>query len=241
MKWLAGLAAVLAVAGCGGGADEGAPEQVVVFAASSLSEVAPELDPDATVVLGGSNDLAAQLRDGARGGVFLSASAKPVEDLRAAGVVAEPVVFASNRLVVVTPADNPSGATTLADLGRAGMKLVLGAEGVPAGDYAREALRAAGEEEALAQVVSLEADVKGVLGKVALGEADAGVVYATDAKAAGADVRSFPIPDRFQPDIRYFAALVSPESDAARRWLDRLLGAQGQAALKRAGFLPPRS
>lgn len=233
------LGAVLAVAGCGGGSDERAPEQVVVFAASSLSEVAPEIDPEATVVLGGSNDLAAQLRDGARGGVFLSASAEPAESLQAAGIVEQPVVFASNRLVVVTPADNPSGATSLADLGRAGMKLVLGAEGVPAGDYAREALRVAGEEEALAQVVSLESDVKGVLGKVMLGEADAGIVYATDAKAAGDDVRSFPVPGRFQPEIQYFAALVSPGSAAARAWLDRLLGEQGRAALKRAGFLLP--
>ena len=231
------LAAVLALAGCGGGddTDDGA---LVVFAASSLGEVAPRIDSTATVVLGGSNDLAAQLRDGAKAGVFLSASARPVDELRRAGIVETPVAFASNRLVVVTPAANVSGASTLSDLARSGMKLVLGAEGVPAGDYAREALRAAGLEEALAQVVSLEDDVKGVLGKVALGEADAGIVYATDARAAGKDVRSFPIPERFQPQIRYYAAVVAPASDRASAWVERLVSEKGHAALRAAGFLP---
>lgn len=231
------LAAALALAGCGGDDDESEP--LVVYAASSLSGVADAIDPSAEVVFGGSNDLAAQIRDGAGAGVFLAASAAPVEQLRAEDLVESPFVFASNRLVVVVPADNPSGAMTLVDLTRAGMKVVLGAEGVPIGDYAREALAAAGLQEALAQVVSLEEDVKGVLGKVALGEADAGIVYDTDARAAGDDVRSFPVPDRYQPDVRYYAALVSPASDRAREYLQLLLGDAGRAALGRAGFLPP--
>lgn len=230
---LVGIVALLA--GCGGGGDDA---KLVVFAASSLGGVAPAIDPDATVVLGGSNDLAAQIRDGAEADVFLSASAAPLEQLRAEGLVRTPVVFASNRLVVVVPADNPSGTTELVDLTRAGVKLVLGAEGVPIGDYAREALTAAGLEEALAQVVSLEDDVKGVLGKVALGEADAGIVYATDVAAAGDDVRSFPVPVRFQPKIAYYAALVSPGSERAEAWVAKLTGTEGAAALRRAGFLP---
>jgi molybdate transport system substrate-binding protein len=229
----AALAVVALIAGCGGSDDAG---EATVFAASSLAEVAPAVDPGATVVLGGSNDLAAQIRDGAEADVFLSASAAPIEEL--GELLEEPVAFASNELVIVVPADNPSGTTTLEDLNRAGIKLVLGAEGVPVGDYAREALHAAGLDEALAQVVSLEEDVKGVLGKVALGEADAGIVYATDAKAAGDDVRAFPVPDRYQPEIRYYAALVEPPSDAARAYLDRLLGAEGEDALRSAGFLP---
>jgi molybdate transport system substrate-binding protein len=233
---LLAVLAALALAGCGG--DEGEP--LVVYAASSLSGVADAIDPGAEVVFGGSNDLAAQIRDGAGAGVFLAASAAPVEELRAEGLVESPVVFASNTLVVVVPADNPSGPTTLVDLTRAGMKLVLGAEGVPIGDYARDALAAAGLQEALAQVVSLEEDVKGVLGKVALGEADAGIVYATDARAAADDVRSFPVPDRYQPDVRYYAALVSPPSERAREYLDLLLGDTGRDALSRAGFLPPQ-
>ena len=224
----------LALPACGGDELTGS---ATVFAASSLGDVAPAVDPDATVVLGGSNDLAAQLRDGAEADVFLSASARPVAELRELSLVDAPVVFASNRLVVVVSASERTPITALADLAHNGVKLVLGAEGVPVGDYAREALAAAGLEEALTRVVSLEEDVKGVLGKVALGEADAGIVYATDAKAAGDDVRSFAVPERYQPAISYYAAAVTPRSDAAERYLDRLLGSEGEDALRRSGFL----
>lgn len=234
MRRLAGLAAVAALSGCGGGDDA----NLVVFAASSLSGVAGAIDPDAEVVFGGSNDLAAQIRDGAKAGVFLSASAKPLEELRASGRVEAPVVFASNQLVIVVPASGVGAVTHIADLTRKGVKLVLGAEGVPIGDYGRESLELAGLGAALENVVSLEEDVKGVVGKVALGEADAGIVYATDATAAGDDVRAVSISDYFQPKVRYYAAIVSPGSGAAERYLERLLGAEGKAALSRAGFLP---
>ena len=236
MRRLAVLVAITALAGCGG--DDKA---LVVFAASSLSGVADEIDPAAEVVFGGSNDLAAQIRDGAEAGVFLSASAKPLEELRATGLVEAPAVFASNRLVIIVPAMNAADITHIVDLTRSGVKLILGAEGVPIGDYARESLELAGLGAALENVVSLEEDVKGVVGKVALGEADAGIVYATDAAAAGDDVLSFPISDYFQPKIRYYAAIVSPGSAAAERYLDRLLGTEGQAALRGAGFLPAPS
>jgi molybdate transport system substrate-binding protein len=231
---LAALAAVLVLAGCGG--DDGGEQTLVVFAASSLAEVAPEIDAGAAVVVGGSNDLAAQLRDGAEADVFLSASAGPMEALRAGGLVEQPQVFASNRLVIVVPAANPAGIETLDDLARSGVKLVVGAPGVPIGDYAREALRG---HDALAQVVSLEDDVKGVVGKVVLGEADAGIVYSTDAKAAGDAVRVVAIPESRQPEIAYYAAVVSPPSDRARAYVDSLLGEAGRAVLALAGFLPP--
>ena len=237
MRKLAVLAMLVALAGCGGGDDE----VLVVFAASSLSGVADEIHRAAEVVFGGSNDLAAQIRDGAEVDVFLSASDAPLEELRADGLVGAPVVFASNRLVVVLPADNPAGVTALPDLTRPGVKLVLGAEGVPIGDYAREALAAAGLSEAFARVVSLEEDVKGVLGKVALGEADAGIVYATDARAASDDVRSFPVPERYQPEIRYLAAVGLPARQPARDYVELLLGDEGRAGLRRAGFLLPRA
>jgi molybdate transport system substrate-binding protein len=234
------LAALLLLAGCGGGDgdDGGGGDELVVFAAASLAEVAPAVDSDATVVVGGSNDLAAQIRDGAEAGVFLSASLSAVRDLEERGLVGEPSAFAANRLVLVVPADNPSGTAELADLNRAGIKLVLGAEGVPAGDYAREALAAAGLEEALAQVVSLEDDVRGVLSKVALGEVDAGIVYATDVESAGDDVRSFPIPDEYQPAIRYYAALVEPAAGPARAYVGALRGPEGEKALRAHGFVP---
>jgi len=177
----------------------------------------------------------------ARADVILSASPKPLADLQADGLVEEPVAFASNRLVVVAPRSNPGKVTHFADLARDGVKLVLGAEGVPVGDYAREALELAGLGAALDNVVSLEDDVKGVVGKVALGEADAGVVYATDVAAAGDDLRSYRISDYFQPEIAYYAALVSPGSEQGRDYLERLLGGEGQAALRTAGFRPAPS
>jgi molybdate transport system substrate-binding protein len=228
--------AVALLAGCAGGEDDDGP--ATVYAASSLRDVAPRIDERAEVVTGGSNDLAAQLRDGADADVFLSASAKPLADLRAKGVVEPPVAFASNRLVLVVPRSNRAKVAHVADLTRDGVKLVLGAEGVPAGDYAREALELAGLGAALDNVVSLEDDVKGVLGKVALDEADAGIVYATDARAAGDRVRTVKISDYFQPDIRYYAAAVAPASDEAKDYLERLTGEEGREALREAGFLP---
>ena len=236
------VAVLAALGGCGGGGGGGdADAALVVFAASSLKGVADEIDPAAEVVFAGSNDLAAQLRDGAAADVFLSASATPLEELRTEGLVEAPAVFASNRLVIIVPAKNAADVTHIVDLTRVGVKLVLGAEGVPIGDYARESLELAGLGAALENVVSLEDDVKGIVGKVALDEADAGIVYVTDARAAGDDVRTFPISEHFQPKIRYFAAIVSPGSAAAERYLGRLLGAEGEAALRGAGFLPAPS
>ena len=227
------LAAAVLLGGCGGSDDA-----TVVLAAASLRDVAPEVDPDARVVTGGSNELAAQLRDGADADVILAAGGKPLEQLRAARLIEAPFVFASNRLVIVVPRENGAQVQDVGDLARDGVQLVLAGEGVPAGDYARETLERAHVEEALENVVSLEADVRGVVAKVALDEADAGIVYATDARAAGDDVRAVEIPERFQPEIRYFAAAVASRSAAAEEYLDRLLGPEGRAALRRAGFLP---
>jgi molybdate transport system substrate-binding protein len=234
----AAWAAALALAGCGGASGDG--ESAVVFSAASLAAVAAAVDPGATVVAGGSNDLAAQIRDGARADVFLSASAAPLRELRSAGLVRAPVPIASNRLVVVVPRANPAEIMTLADLTRPGTKLVLGAAGVPVGDYAREALTAAGAGDALANVVSLEDDVKGVVGKVVLGEADAGVVYATDVRAAGDRVAVVAVPAAVQPEIRYFAAATESGGARAEAYLERLLGAAGAVALREGGFLPLR-
>lgn len=230
---LAVLVATL-VAGCGG-SDDGRLE---VFAASSLRDVAPELDDGARYTFAGSDELAAQIRDGAPADVFLSAGGAPMQELRSAGLLEAPFVFASNRLVVVVPEDNPAGLERFEDLARPGLKLVLGGEGVPVGDYAREALAAAGLAAAHDNVVSLEQDVKGVLGKVALGEADAGIVYATDVRAAAEDVRELPIPAEVQPEVRYYAAVVTAgDADRAAEFVERLARDRG-AALRAAGFLP---
>jgi molybdate transport system substrate-binding protein len=222
-------------AGCGGSNDE----RLEVFAASSLREVASELDDAPRYTFAGSDELAAQIRDGAPADVFLSASGAPLERLRSAGLVEAPFVFASNRLVVVVPEGNPAGLERFDELARPGVKLILGGEGVPIGDYAREALAAAGLDAALENVVSLEQDVKGVLGKVALGEADAGIVYTTDLRAAAEDVRELPIPDDVQPDVRYYAAVVTAgDSARAAEFVKRLAGDEGGRAHRAAGFLP---
>jgi molybdate transport system substrate-binding protein len=232
------LCAVALAAGCGGGTgEESAPLEV--FAASSLRDVLPQVDAEPRYTFAGSDELAAQIRDGATADLVLSASAAPVRELHEAGLVEEPVVFASNRLVVVVPDGDPARVDSFEGLARRGLKIVLGAEGVPIGDYAREAIAAAGLAGVRDNVVSLEQDVKGVLGKVALGEADAGIVYATDVAAAGDEVHALEIPDAVQPQVRYYGAVVSGgDTGGAGRLLDRLRGADGAAALRAAGFLP---
>ena len=227
------IGAVFALAGCGG--DD---QALVVFAVSPLSGVAGEIDPSVEVVAGDSSDLATKIRDGAKADVFLSESAKSLQELRADGLVEAPAVFASNRLVIIVPAKNAAEVNHIVDLTRKGVKLVLGAKGVPVGDHARESLELAGLGAALDNVVSLEKDVKGVVGKVVAGEADAGIVYATDVAAAGNGVLSYPISDYFQPKISYYAAIVASGSTAAEQYLDKLFGAEGGAALSSAGFLP---
>lgn len=224
-------------AGCGGEQDA----RLTVYAAASLREALPRMEADARYIFAGSSQLAAQLRDGARADVFVSASERLAEDLAARGITDEPVVVASNRLVVITPGA-PARVRDLSDLAEPGVKLVLGSEGVPVGDYAREALPRAGLGRALANVVSLEDDVRGVVAKVALGEADAGVVYATDARVAGDRVRMIGLPDGAQPRVVYAAAVVegSRRPEEAAAYLQRLLGVEGRTAFLDGGFLPPR-
>lgn len=232
--------AVTVLAACGGGGS-GAAGAVRVLAASSLAEVLPRIDPDAAYSFAGSDELAAQLRQGAPADVFVSASRRYADELTGAGVVEDARVVATNVLVAIVPAANPAGIEALADLTRPGVRLVLGAEGVPVGDYARQALRAAGLEGALANVVSGEKSAKSVVAKVVLGEADAAIVFRTDATAAGGDVTVVAVPPDAQPRIEYVVAAVaaSERKDAARAWIDRLLSDEGRAVLRDAGFGEP--
>lgn len=237
------VALILAIgallAACGGGGRAEGPLRVL--AASSLAEVLPRIDPDASYSFAGSDELAAQLRQGAPGDVFVSASPRYVDELVAAGIVEDTRVFATNSLVAIVPSANPAGIEALADLARPGVRLVLGAEGVPVGDYAREALESAGLADALANLVSGERSAKSVVAKVALGEADAAIVFATDATAAGDDVAVLAVPPSAQPRIEYVVAAVaaSDRRDAVRAWTDRLLSDEGRAALRDAGFGEP--
>jgi molybdate transport system substrate-binding protein len=148
--------------------------------------------------------------------------------------------FARNVLVVIVPAEDPAAIVTVDDLGGPGIKLVLAAEGVPVGDYAREMLANVGiADEALANVVSNEDDVKGVVQKVALGEADAGIVYRTDVTSSVAeDVETVDVPDEVNVVAVYPIAAVAGASEHARGFVEYVLG-PGQETLRAAGFLPP--
>ncbi len=233
------LAALALAVGCAG--DESAGEPLTDFAAASLTEVFQELAPDARFNFAGSDELATQLREGARADVYAAASPRYPAELHEEGLVEPPQVFATNRLVVVVPADNPAHVESLGDLVRADVKVVIGSEGVPVGDYARAMLEAAGRTDVLARVVSNEEDVKGVLGKVRLGEADAGFVYATDARAAGSAVRTIELPQAARAGVRYPVAVVSASARRhdAEEFVELLLSPRGQALLRQAEFAPP--
>ena len=237
MRLVALLATLALLAGCGGNDDE----PLTVYAASSLTEVFEQLAPDARFNFAGSDELATQLREGARADVYAAASPRYPGELFDEGIVDAPVVFATNRLVLVVPSGNPAGIRGLDDVAAADVRLVVGGEGVPIGDYTRELLERAQRLDVLERVVSEEEDVKGVLAKVALSEADAGFVYATDARAAGDDVVAVELPSELQARIEYPAAVVrdTKRRAAARRFVELLRSARGQATLRAAGFGVP--
>jgi molybdate transport system substrate-binding protein len=234
------LVVLLSIAtGCAGSGGDSDP--LDVYAASSLAEVFPKIDPDARFSFAGSDELATQIREGAPADVYAAASSKYPQELYAEGLVEEPVTFASNRLVLVVSQANPAGIVTVGDVGRPGTRLVVAAEGVPVGDYTRTVLKTLGLAAALDNVVSNEDDVKGVVGKVALGEADAGFVYATDIPPVADRVRVIELPDDAQPPIEYQVAVVAGSDDAgaARTFVDTLRSPTERAALAQAGFALP--
>jgi molybdate transport system substrate-binding protein len=235
MRFLVAFAAVLALAACGGSGGSGG---LTVFAASSLTEVFRQIDSGATFDFGGSDDLATQIREGASPDVFAAASPKYPQELYEAGFVDKPEVFATNRLVLIVPRSNPAGIHSVSDLRRPGTKLVIGAEGVPIGDYTRKVLENMHATDVLAQVVSEEDDVKGVVGKVSLGEADAGFVYATDVKPVATKVIAIELPASAQARVEYQIAVVehAPHHDEAHQFVDAVIGAEGRRALRAAGF-----
>ena len=234
--------ALVALAGCGGAAGGGdTNDHATVFAASSLTEVFPQIDPAATYNFAGSDDLATQITEGAPADVFAAASTKYPDQLYDEGLVDKPEVFATNRLVLIVPKDNPAGIQSVDDLRNPDLKLVIGAEGVPIGDYTRAVLENMGATDVLDQVVSEEDDVKGVVGKVSLGEADAGFVYVTDVKPVEDKVTAIELPAEAQAKVQYEIAVVkdAPHHDAAHQFVEQVLSEDGQAKLQAAGFGPP--
>ena len=155
----------------------------------------------------------------------------------------KPRVFATNRLVVLVPRANPARIRSVYDLRRKGVKVVIGDKSVPIGSYTRQILDALGiTNDVLANVVSQETDVKGIVAKVALGEADAGFAYSTDARAVARKVEPIGLPAWSQPPIRYEIAVVrsSARGTAARAFVARVLSKRGRLELRRAGFGLPR-
>jgi len=229
------LGAALAVAASAAGSSS-----ITVFAAASLTNVFPEIDPTPNYSFAGSNTLATQIEQGAPADVFASADMILPAKLHTESLCSTPVVFTRNRLVVVVPRSNPAHLHGIFGLTRKGVKVVIADKGVPVGDYTLQVLTKLHIRKAvLRNVVSKETDVREVLAKVALGEADAGFVYATDARVDAGKVRVFTIPRRAQPRIRYGICVVSrtQNATAAQAFVHRVLSPAGQRKLRAAGFL----
>ena len=215
--------------------------RITVYGAASLTDVFPRIDGAQRYSFAGSNTLAAQIEHGAPADVFASANVTLPNRLHAKRLCSKPVVFTRNTLVIVVPKSNPARIRGMRDLARPGVKIDIAGPGVPVGDYTLEVLKNTKLSEAvLANVVSRETDVREVLAKVALGEADAGFVYSTDAKSAASRVTVIGVPESARPQVRYGMCVVATSDDqpAARAFVARVLGKAAQAKLVAAGFLP---
>src|SRR6185295_1979080 len=235
-------------------APSGSPTQVplagsiTVFAGSSLTDAFKKAgdqlkvkNPGTDFVFnfGSSSTLATQIINGAPADVFASADEANMQKIDDAKLTeSAPAIFVSNRLQIAVAAGNPKRITGLADLAKPGLIVVLAAPTVPAGKYALEALQKAG---VTVKPASQEDDVRAVLNKVTLGEADAGIVYVTDVKSAGAKVAGVDIPEQHQVVARYPIAVVKEAKNPrlAKAYVDYLLSDDGQRLLAEFGFSKP--
>jgi molybdate transport system substrate-binding protein len=213
-----------------------------VLAAASLTKVFPEIAPNAKYTFGGSGALETDIEQGAPADVFAAASPKQPAALLAKGLVEKPVEFATNTLVLIVPKDNPAHIKSVSDITRPGVKLVICDASVPCGDYARKAFENLGiTGAAMKNVVSQTTDVTQTVAQVALGQADAGFVYITDAKAAGDKVSVVRLPAEAKPGAKDYIAVVesTPHLAAAKAFVTLILSPAGQAKLRAAGFGAP--
>ncbi|MFP5362248.1 MAG: molybdate ABC transporter substrate-binding protein [Thermoleophilia bacterium] len=237
------------VAGCGSDGDASATgrAEVVVSAATSLKSAFTTYgeqsgDREERFSFAGSDELAAQIRAGARPDVFASANTALPEALFEEGLVERPRVFATNRLVLAVPADG-SDVASLDDLPGKGVSIVVGSASVPIGAYTRKVLSrlgAAARADILANVRSNEPDVGGITAKLTQGAADAGFLYATDVVAANGRLKAIELPAELQPDVAYAAAIVegAEHREQAQAFVAGLLGGSAAGALTEAGFEP---
>jgi molybdate transport system substrate-binding protein len=246
MRRALALAAVIALtaAGCGDDAGGGGRPELIVSAAASMSEAlnacAADLE-DATVryQFGGSDELAAQIRQGVKPDVYAAANTRLPDELHDEGRLSAPVAFATNTFVLAVPIGSEIGS--IDDLTRPGVKIAIGSESVPIGAYTRETLArlpAAQEQAILANVRSNEPDVKGIVGKLTLGAADAGFVYITDVSAAARDLEAIELPAKLEPEVTYGAGVVTGarHEKEARGFVDGLADGPCADALAAAGF-----
>jgi molybdate transport system substrate-binding protein len=253
------LALSLFLSACGSAASTAAavpePRTLTVFAAASLTDAFTEIgkafeaaNAGVTVAFNfaGSQALRTQIEEGAPADVFASANTKEMDSLVGGSFVSQgvPQFFLTNKLVLILPADNPAGLENLADLATPGIKLVLAAEEVPVGNYSRQALDLMNsqygsnfKDKVLANIVSNEDNVKQVVAKVQLGEADAGIVYTSDAIAAP-DLKSIEIPSELNVIAQYPIAPLAETANAelAGEFVAYVLSTEGQAILQKWGF-----
>jgi len=245
------LLAALAATGCGsddkGSSSKGGGE-LVVSAATSLKSALTSYGQSfsrstARFSFAGSDELAAQIRKGAKPDVFASANTKLPDQLFAEKLVEKPTVFASNRLVLAVPADSAK-VRSLDDLARGHPSIAIGERAVPVGSYTRKVLArldSAERKRILANVRTEEPDVAGISAKLQQGAADAGFLYFTDVAAANAKLKAIELPPSLQPQVAYGVAIVkgARNRQAAQAFVDGLLEGAGARALRAAGFKPP--
>lgn len=258
MKHLLFALALAAALSVGSRAQES--RTLIVFAAASLTDtfeaIAADFEAahpgvDVLFSFGGSSELAAQIAEGAPADVFASANSRQMRAAQESERVNAdaPVIFARNKLTLIVPADNPAGIEALADLAQPGLTLVVASEGVPVRDYTEAMLALLAEDEAFgaayveafrANIASEEPNVRQVAAKVALGEADAGIVYASDVTPdLRESVVALVIPDAVNTIAEYPAAVLNdtPQPELAQAFVDAIVSAEGQATLETWGFI----
>jgi molybdate transport system substrate-binding protein len=238
------LLTVLVLLGSGASATslaDASVTNITVYAAASLTNVFPAIDAGPRYSFAGSNTLAAQIRLGAPADVFAAANTSIPAQLFAQGLLEQPVNFTRNTLVIVVPKSNPASINSIYDLTKPGVTVDIANTAVPVGSYTLQVLGQMNlTKVVLANVVSQETDVREVLAKVALGQVDAGFVYATDAQTVSGQVSVIKLPAWAQPKVTYAMAVVSkrPNQAAARAFVQEVLSKAGQAKLRSQGFLP---
>jgi molybdate transport system substrate-binding protein len=233
----------------GGGDGAAEPKRLVVSAAASMTEALEACAPrfgdaenaEVRQSFAGSDELAAQLRQGAKVDVYAAANTALPDELYEEDLLRKPIEFATNEFVLAVPKD--SEIDSVGDLTREGTTVVIGSESVPIGAYTRETLARlppAQEKAILANVRSNEPDVKGIVGKLTQGAADAGFVYVTDVNATGGELKAIELPEDLEPEVTYGAGVVSraEQPELARRFVDGLREGECADALSEAGFGP---